>query len=85
MFFNLSLRIMSSERNFSEFEGGQHTNLILGRNFQSCKLLLTMEMEAKDLSFFDEEMQPHHFHMFDRKYPEVTKYLVQNVETNVEP
>ena len=43
-----------------------------------------MEMEAKDLSYFDEEMQPHHLHMFDKQSPEVTKYQVQNVATNVE-
>ena len=57
-FFQLSLGIMYLESNFSEFEGGQHTNLILSlfENFQFCKLLLKMETEAKDLSCFGEEM-----------------------------
>ena len=41
-----------------------------------------MEMEAKDLSCFDEEMQPHHLHMFDKKSPEDIEYQVQNVATN---
>ena len=43
-----------------------------------------MEMEAKDLSFFNEEMQPHHLHMFDKKSLEETEYWVQNVATSVE-
>ena len=43
-----------------------------------------METEAKDISCFIEEMQPHHSYMFDRKSPEVTKYPVQNVATNVD-
>ena len=43
-----------------------------------------MEMEAKYLSFFNEEMKPHHLHMFDKPSPEATEYRVQNVATNVE-
>ena len=43
-----------------------------------------MEMEAQDLSFFNEEMHPHHLHMFDKPSPEATKYQVQNVAANVE-
>ena len=43
-----------------------------------------MKMKAKDLSFFDEKMQPHHLHMFDKKYPEATEYWVQDVATSVE-
>ena len=44
-----------------------------------------MEIEAKDLYFFDEEMKPHHLHMFDKLSPKVTGYLVQNVATSVGP
>ena len=58
MFFQLSPGILSSERNFFEFEGGQYTNLILGLfeifNFEN--FLLTMEMESKDLSCFNEDI-----------------------------
>ena len=43
-----------------------------------------MEIEAKDLSCSDEEMQPHHLHMFDKLTPEVAEYNLENVETNVE-
>ena len=43
-----------------------------------------MEIEAKDLSFFDGEMQPHCLHMFDKQSPEATEYQVQNVATSVE-
>ena len=43
-----------------------------------------MEMEAKYLSFFNEEMKTHHLHMFDKLSLEVTEYLVQNVATSVE-
>ena len=42
-----------------------------------------METEAKDLSYFDEEMHPHHLHMFDSLSPKVIGYLVQNMETIV--
>ena len=41
-------------------------------------------MEAKDLSFFNKEMQPSHLHMFDKPSPKQKKYQVQNVATNVE-
>ena len=43
-----------------------------------------MEMEAKDLSCFNEEMQPHHLHVLDKQSSKVTEYWVQNVATNVE-
>ena len=43
-----------------------------------------MEVEAKDLSLFDEEMRPHHLHMFDKKSLEATEYWVQNEATSVE-
>ena len=43
-----------------------------------------MEMEAKDLSFFDEDMYPHHSHRFDMQSLEATKSQVQNVATSVE-
>ena len=39
------------------------------------------ESGAKDLSCFDEEMHPHHLHMFDKKSLEATEYEVQNVAT----
>ena len=42
-------------------------------------------MDAKDPYFSDEEKKPHHLHMFDRKNPEATKWLVQKEETNAEP
>jgi hypothetical protein len=48
------------------------------------KLLSIEEMKAKDPSYFYEEKQPHHSHMSNRKSPEVTKCLVQNVVTGVE-
>ena len=43
-----------------------------------------METEAKDLSYFNEEMKPHHIHMFDKKSNGVIEYMIQNMETNVE-
>ena len=43
-----------------------------------------MGTKAKDLSFFDEEMQPHHLHMFDKRSSKETKCYVQNVATSVE-
>lgn len=43
-----------------------------------------MEMEAKDLSFSGEEMQPHLSHKFDKLSLEATKCQVQDVETSVE-
>ena len=44
-----------------------------------------MGTEAKNLSCFNEEMHPHHLHMFYRKAIEVKEYLAQNVATNVQP
>ena len=43
-----------------------------------------MKTKAKYLSCLDEEMKPHHLHMFDNLFPEVTKYLVENVANGVE-
>ena len=43
-----------------------------------------MGMEAKDLSFSGEGMQPHHSHMSDRMSLEEAKFLVQDVATSAE-
>ena len=86
MFFQLSLGIMSSESNFYEFEGGQHTNLILGLlEIFNIANFVDNGNKGKINFLFNEEMQPHHLHMFHRQCPEVTEYLVQNVATSVEP
>ena len=78
---------MSSESDFFEFVGGQHTNFIfnLFKIFSLANFLLRMEMEANYLSFFGEEMQQHHSHRSDRISPKVADYQIQNVATNVEP
>ena len=44
-----------------------------------------METKARDLYFFNEEMQPHHLHMFDKLSPEVIEYLVQNAASTMGP
>ena len=41
-----------------------------------------METEANDLSCFDEGMQPHHSHMFDKISLEATDCQVQDVATS---
>ena len=42
-----------------------------------------MEMEAKDLSCSDDEMKPHHSHMFDKISLETIECQVQDVATSV--
>ena len=44
-----------------------------------------MEIEAKYLSCFNEEMNPHHLHMFDKQSSKAIEYRVQNVATSVVP
>ena len=43
-----------------------------------------METEAKYLSYSDEEMQPHHLHVFDKLSLEEAKCQVQDVENGAE-
>ena len=86
MFFEFSLGIIPSKGDLFESKGGQNTNfiLVLFKNFQFDELLSIKEKKARGLSYFCEEKQPHHLHMFDKKSHKETKCLAQNEVTSVE-